>query len=429
MNDIAIRVDQIGKKYRIGQREPYKSLRDSLTRTSLSLFRNAVDAVKMRNVGAVDRGSDNYIWALRDVSFEVKPGEVVGIIGANGAGKSTLLKILSRITTPTKGRVEIYGSVGSLLEVGTGFNPELTGRENIYLNGAILGMKRTEILQKFDAIVEFSGIEKFLDTPVKRYSSGMYVRLAFAVAAHLDPGILLVDEVLAVGDTVFQQKCLGKMDKVARSGRTVLFVSHNMGAVRDLCTRAVLLRGGQLQNDGDVESIIQEYLSSAVTKASSDEIDLSGYDDRSGSGRVRIVRFAAQVSGSPGTIPQTGSDADFIIDYASNDSQPLPKLAAGIRVIDVYGNSIFGCTTSMNYSDFYSAFSRGKIICQIERLPLIPGEYKVELLLKDDHGVTDILTGVAGFSVVDSGNNIVPYMPSRRWGNIVVSQKWDLISE
>jgi len=426
MNNIAIRVDRLSKQYRIGQREPYKSLRDSLSKTSLFIFRRAANMIKSQNIHDVDQGRDNYFWALRDISFEVKRGEVIGIIGPNGAGKSTLLKILSRITSPTEGRVDIFGSVGSLLEVGTGFNPELTGRENIYLNGAILGMKRTEIAQKFSEIVKFSDIEKFLDTPVKRYSSGMQMRLAFSVAAHLDPGILLVDEVLAVGDAAFQKKCLGKMDEVARSGRTVLFVSHNMGSVRNLCSRAILIKRGQIQINGDVESVIQEYLSSEVSIASSDAIDTSSCEDRSGNGRVRIVGFSAQVSGLHGTIPQTGSDTDLIIDYVVDGDQSLPKLVAGIRVIDAFGNSIFGCTTSMNYSDFYNVLPRGKIICLIKKLPLIPGEYKVELILKDDHGLADMLTGVAGFTVRDGGDSGFSILPSRGWGNVVLEHDWKL---
>ena len=227
MSDIVIRVDSLSKQYRIGgKQEGYRTLRDTLTETFVSPFRRARKLLRGHAYGAAEL--DEIIWALRDISFEVKRGEVVGIIGRNGAGKTTLLKILSRITEPTEGYAEIHGRVGSLLEVGTGFHPELTGRENIYLNGAILGMKKAEIERKFDEIVDFAEIEKFIDTPVKHYSSGMYVRLAFAVAAHMEPEILLVDEVLAVGDAAFQKKCLGKMGEVAEGGRTVLFVSHNM---------------------------------------------------------------------------------------------------------------------------------------------------------------------------------------------------------
>ena len=246
MSDVVVRVENLSKRYRIGAAQRrHDMLRDAL-------------AERLR--GSSTRGATSTVWALEDVSFEVRRGEVVGLIGRNGAGKSTLLKILSRITEPTSGRAEICGRVGSLLEVGTGFHPELTGRENIFLNGAILGMKRAEIAARFDEIVAFSEIERFLDTPVKRYSSGMYVRLAFAVAAHLEPEILLVDEVLAVGDISFQQKCLGKMGTAAREGRTVLFVSHNMGAVRRLCSDAVLLDGGRAQLRGPAETAIKAYL-------------------------------------------------------------------------------------------------------------------------------------------------------------------------
>ena len=238
MSDIAIRVENLGKKYTIGANQArYQTVRESLSNAFHQSFRT--------NKGQKST-EENAIWALKDVNFEVKQGEVLGIIGRNGAGKSTLLKILARITKPTTGRIELNGRVGSLLEVGTGFHPELTGRENIYLSGAILGMRRQEIIRKFDEIVDFAEIEKFLDTPVKRYSSGMYMRLAFAVAAHLEPEILLVDEVLAVGDAEFQNKCLGKMGEVANEGRTVLFVSHNMTAVKTLCKKGMLIEKGKV---------------------------------------------------------------------------------------------------------------------------------------------------------------------------------------
>jgi len=258
MGNIAIRVEGLGKMYRIGGRqERYRTLRDTLADAFAAPFRRASSLLRGQAYGAA--GLNETIWALKDVSFEVKHGEVVGIIGRNGAGKSTLLKILSRITEPTEGYADVYGRVGSLLEVGTGFHPELTGRENIYLNGAILGMSREEIDRKFDEIVDFAEIEKFIDTPVKHYSSGMGLRLGFAVAAHLEPEILVVDEVLAVGDAQFQKKCLGKMSEVAGEGRTVLFVSHNMGAVRSLCTAGVLLREGSLETLGEIGKVIYCY--------------------------------------------------------------------------------------------------------------------------------------------------------------------------
>jgi len=251
---IAIRVKNLGKKYNIGgPQEKYHTLRDAMVNSLKAPFKTFHHAQPAEE-----------FWALKDVTFDVEQGEVVGIIGRNGAGKSTLLKILSRITTPTKGTVEIHGRVGSLLEVGTGFHPEMTGRENIFLNGSILGMKKTEIEQKFDEIVKFSEIEKFIDTPVKRYSSGMYVRLAFAVAAHLEPEILVIDEVLAVGDAAFQKKCLGKMGAVAKEGRTVLFVSHNLIAIKNLCNRGILIEKGTLNTNSDIDAVLQKYFLTSV---------------------------------------------------------------------------------------------------------------------------------------------------------------------
>jgi lipopolysaccharide transport system ATP-binding protein len=262
MSDVAIAVNDIGKRYRIdAPRRSNHTLRDALARhAKLGFIRDWKNAWS----------SDNQFWALKDVNFEVKHGEAVGIIGHNGAGKSTLLKVLSRITEPTKGYADIYGRVGSLLEVGTGFHQELTGRENVFLSGAILGMKRSEIMRRFDEIVAFAGIDKFIDTPTKRYSSGMFLRLAFAVAAHLEPDILLVDEVLAVGDLDFQKKCMNKMGDVATDGRTVLFVSHNMASVKELCPRSVVLKGGQVDFIGDTTKAIQHY-SNNVLQIDSDE--------------------------------------------------------------------------------------------------------------------------------------------------------------
>ena len=268
MSDIVIKVENLSKQYRIGSREGYKTFRETLIdaakapfqrlRSALTNITNTTNQTNSTN-GTSRTNKTNYIWALKDVSFEVKPGEVVGIIGRNGAGKSTLLKILSEITEPTEGRVELRGRVGSLLEVGTGFHPELTGHENVYLYGAILGMDRWEVTRKFDEMVAFAELEKFIDTPIKRYSSGMYMRLAFSVAAHLEPEILLVDEVLAVGDIAFQKKCMGKMGDVSKAGRTILFVSHNMGAIRQLCKEAILLDSGEIKSKGEASEIVAEY--------------------------------------------------------------------------------------------------------------------------------------------------------------------------
>jgi lipopolysaccharide transport system ATP-binding protein len=291
MSDAIISVENLGKRYRLHHeaKESYTTLRDVLARKVKSLLN---PKSRIQN----PKSSDEDFWALKDVSFEVKQGEVVGIIGRNGAGKSTLLKILSRITEPTEGRITLRGRVASLLEVGTGFHPELTGRENIYLNGAILGMTKAEIRSKFDEIVAFAEVEKFLDTPVKRYSSGMYVRLAFAVAAHLEPEILVVDEVLAVGDAEFQKKCLGKMGEVARGGRTVLFVSHNMAAVQSLCSKGILLKSGQVAKEGSISDCVTDYLKQSTGLDSFRRDDDPATEVRVLSGRLTSSRIESTES-------------------------------------------------------------------------------------------------------------------------------------
>ena len=289
MSDIAIHVENLSKQYRIGRkREKYRTLRDSLSGALLSPFRRAGKLLRGQVSGAAEL--DETFWALNDVSFDVKHGEVVGIIGRNGAGKSTLLKILARITEPTGGVAQIQGRVGSLLEVGTGFHRELTGRENVYLNGAILGMTRVEIDRKFDEIVDFSGVEKFIDTPVKHYSSGMYLRLAFAVAAHLEPEILLVDEVLAVGDARFQRKCLNKMQDIGQEGRTVLFVSHSMPAITRLCERAILLDEGRVVEDGHSHQVVSTYLNAGLGMTAAREWSDSARAPGGEVARLRAVR-------------------------------------------------------------------------------------------------------------------------------------------
>jgi lipopolysaccharide transport system ATP-binding protein len=286
MDEVAIHVEGLGKQYRIGTaRAPYRTLRETVAAAP----RAPIRMLRGRSNAAVGNGGGLF-WALRDVSLEVNAGEIVGIIGRNGAGKTTLLKVLARITEPTAGRAEIHGRVGSLLEVGTGFHPELTGRENIYLNGAILGMKRAQIARRFDEIVAFAEIERFIDTPVKRYSSGMYLRLAFSVAAHLDPEILFVDEVLAVGDAAFQKKCLGKMDDVARTGRTVLLVSHNLTAIRQLCGRALWLDHGDVQVDSGAQEAIMAYLKNVHT--SDTTIDLAAYVNPYGQGELDVTSLS-----------------------------------------------------------------------------------------------------------------------------------------
>src|SRR5438445_706678 len=307
MSDVAIRVDGLGKQYQIGgDRKPYKTIRESITDMVLDPLRRLRAGLSADAVNG-----EKAFWALKDVSFQVKNGEAVGIIGRNGAGKSTLLKILSRITEPTEGEVEIAGRVGSLLEVGTGFHPELTGRENIYLNGAILGMTRPHIKRKFDKIVEFAGLNSFLDTPVKRYSSGMYVRLAFAVAAHLEPDILLVDEVLAVGDVAFQKKCLGKMGEVAGEGRTVLFVSHNMAVMQTLCRRGIVLDQGRVQFDGTIRDAVSLYLRNLERVMTN---DLRDRTDRSGWQEVKLAQVQIQGGIEGDDVLTTGTPVVFVFE-------------------------------------------------------------------------------------------------------------------
>jgi lipopolysaccharide transport system ATP-binding protein len=342
MSDVAIRVDGIGKEYRLGQIQTSATLRDAIA----GAYSRAAHALRPggNGGGSAHPHRREKIWALRDVSFDVARGEVVGIVGRNGAGKTTMLKILSRITAPTEGQVTMKGRVGSLLEVGTGFNPELSGRENIFLNGAILGMKRAEIQRKFDEIVEFSGVGRFLDTPVKRYSTGMGVRLAFSVAAHLETEIILVDEVLSVGDVEFQRKCLGKMEDVTSEGRTVLFVSHNLTAVRRLCTRAVLLKAGQVEADGPTEAVLATYLADEIG-ADSGVAEGAVLDQRTRQTlwhptRAFHAKRAALVDdqGMPRTRFASDEPFELILDYEVEET--ISQLKIIVEVVDEYGYTI-----------------------------------------------------------------------------------------
>ena len=378
MSNPIIAVEQLGKQFQLGRlQQRHNTLRDALVDSLSSPFR------RLRRNGATPGQEDQQtLWALRDISFEVQAGEAIGIIGRNGAGKSTLLKILSRITEPTEGCAYVHGRVGSLLEVGTGFHPELTGRENIYLNGAILGMRRVEIMRKFDEIVAFAEIEKFLDTPVKRYSSGMYVRLAFAVAAHLEPEVLVVDEVLAVGDLAFQKKCLGKMEDVAKGGRTVLFVSHNMNAVQRLCPSSILLERGRLVAHGGTPDVVTRYLSSsagAITPASWIDLTTMG---RRGTGRAR---FTSIWYGSDNEAlefqPYSNGPLDVALVIESDEARDVGSIA--VTLYDEYGTKLVNADTIMLGREMHLDTGRNEVRLRINELHLNPGIYVLGLWVAD----------------------------------------------
>jgi homopolymeric O-antigen transport system ATP-binding protein len=392
MSDIAIHVENLGKRYRIGERHRYKALRDTLSDALYAPFRVAASMLNGRNGHrsiASKHSSSNDFWALKDISFEIKQGEAVGIIGRNGAGKSTLLKILSRITKPTEGYVRMHGRVGSLLEVGTGFHPELTGRENVYLNGAIIGMRKKEIDRKFDEIVGFAEIEKFIDTPVKFYSSGMYMRLAFAVAAHLDPEILMVDEVLAVGDAEFQKKCLGKMHSVSKSGRTVLFVSHNMAAIESLCNSCLLLNQGKKDSEGNPEVVIRRYmgLSNASHSASVEFGAQTG--ERFGPRELAVLQSLrmSDRDGNPVRVMRMGEP--LLVQLEIDFKEAGAGFEIGVAIANTHG--IYLHYLVSNWEGFHEVDSRGLKTVEVEvpALYLFPGTYSLSVWVKRQGGAYD----------------------------------------
>jgi len=404
MSNIAIRVENLSKKYQIGAVPELRhdTLRDRIGESLARLYR--------RN-GLPPRKST--IWALKDISLEISPGEIVGIVGRNGAGKSTLLKILSRITKATTGVVEIHGNVGSLLEVGTGFHPELTGRENVYLSGAILGMRKIDIERQFDAIVDFSGIEKFIDTPVKRYSSGMYVRLAFAVAAHLNTEILLVDEALAVGDAAFQKKSIGKLDAASKSGRTILLVSHNMGLISTLTKRAVVLENGQTKFFGDASQAISAYLQSESKKSRQ---DLRQHENR-GAGMIPALLSLRLTDGQGRDryVFSTGDQWCLEAEYSCNGDVQLA--GASFDVVTSAGMLVGSWSTFMGSPPPHRIPSRGKIAFRLTELPLCPGDYFVNIALAiDQRFLYDKVTAALTFSVERSDPYGTGYVLTRQHG-------------
>lgn len=368
MKDIAVRVEGLSKRYRVGKRQPGRSFREAIAEAASAPFR--------RGGGESDDGE---FWALRDLSFEVEHGEFIGIIGRNGAGKSTLLKILSRITEPTSGRAEVYGRVGSMLEVGTGFHPELTGRENVYLNGAILGMRRVEIEQRFDEIVAFAEVERFIDTPVKHYSSGMYVRLAFAVAAHLEPEILIVDEVLAVGDVAFQRKSMAKLQDARNRGATVLLVTHNLTAVTRFCTRALLLRAGTIVKSGNPLELLTSYLDAGRDRltAGSEAFLFDRSNPHSDALHIESVRVLDHLGRSSGQL-FCGRPVTIT---ATVNGPPLDEaVGLGIYLNNLAGQRVAGITT---FSQRLSESTRGRqeVRFQVDSLQLVPGTYTLDVNL------------------------------------------------
>jgi lipopolysaccharide transport system ATP-binding protein len=371
-SDIAVRVVGLSKSYRISNFEPLFTIRDSVQRW--------VTQPRQRVKALVHRSEAEVVWALNDVSFELRHGQVLGIVGRNGAGKSTLLKILSRITEPTGGYADVRGRLASLLEVGTGFHPELSGRDNIYLNGAILGMRRSEITAKFDEIVDFAGVEKFIDTPVKRYSSGMYMRLGFAIAAYLDPDILIVDEVLSVGDAEFQRKSVGKMREVTGEGRTILFVSHNMAAIRALCETAIMLENGRIVEEGDVDTVVTKYLDSSESVHRQGEAEIPAFRTRKGTSEARFthVRLLDEAGRPTGRV-QLGQPVTLVLTFDS--AVPLHDAVAEVGFSSLDGiRAVTSLSTDGGQPPWSLPPGRALVSLELD-VELLPGRYVIDLAL------------------------------------------------
>lgn len=399
MKPIAISAKGLGKVYRIGSRAQQSDSLMGAVGAWISAPLHNLRRLRRLAISAEECAGDDLLWALKDLSFDVPAGQALGIIGPNGAGKSTLLKILSRITLPTFGQAQIRGRIASLLEVGTGFHPELTGRENVFLNGAILGMKRREIAAKFDEIVAFSGVDRFLDTPVKFYSSGMKVRLAFSVAAHLDPEILIIDEVLAVGDAEFRAKCLGKMQGAATEGRTVLFVSHSMGAIQNLCTRALTLRKGELVDDGKPQDVIGRYLAQ-LRHGQEDRFSLDN-PDRINTGVLQCVSGAV-VNGQGEVTDKVvaGEPMTFKIRYTTPKN--LPGLSFRLTLCNESGVAISSLSTHLAGFSIDTPEPRATISCTLPKNPLAVGEYYMDICARHHGKIVDSIPAALRFTVTDS---------------------------
>ena len=416
MPNVAIHAENLGKRYQLGlTTRGYGTLRESVVNS----FKGAAGRVRGRR----EESNEEWHWALRELSLTIESGEVVGLIGHNGAGKSTLLKILSRIVEPTTGWVDVTGRAGSLLEVGTGFHPELTGRENIFLNGAILGMRRAEIRARFDEIVAFAEIERFLDTPVKRYSSGMSVRLAFAVAAHLEPEILLVDEVLAVGDAAFQRKSLAKMSEVAEEGRTVIFVSHNLSIIQALCRRGVLLEAGRVLADSPVSEAVDEYLRGLERAAETDLLQRTDRDGRAWEETlIRRVAIRDRVSGHEDVVVG-GRPAAITVEL----TESLPMTECQITILNSLGVPITSVDSELSSpADGRDPGAGTTIECELTSLPLIPGRYRIDVLVKGRRQIQDGLQAAAFFDVEPGVIDERPMPAAGADGDLVLPHVWRL---
>ncbi len=412
-----IKIENLSKRYKLGTRgASYTTLREAVSNIARS---------PLKMISRNDLNEKNSFWALRDVGFEVEPGEIVGIIGRNGAGKSTLLKILARVTEPTEGRIELYGNANSLLEVGTGFHPELTGRENIFVNGAILGMKNFEIKRLFDEIVAFAEIEKFLDTAVKHYSSGMYMRLAFSVAAHLNPDILIIDEVLSVGDAQFQKKCLGKVRDVAKAGRTVLFVSHNMAAVENLCVRGVVLRNGKVTFDGEQTGAISHYLESVNKNIDSNFMERA---DRTGSGEVRVTAIEIKdLNGNSLYNAMSGQDIDIHFHFETQPNLQTSNVVVGFMVRTYLDVPVFLQHNRLTGDRWDSLPSKGAFVCRIRKLPLPPADYRFGYSVMRDDEYLDRIDDASELTVIEGDFYGAGEVPPISHGCCLVDAEWRLL--
>ncbi|WP_017317157.1 ABC transporter ATP-binding protein [Mastigocladopsis repens] len=421
MSDTVIKVENLSKKYLLSHQKTgsgsYNSLRDAIADGAKSFGKKLLKPSGKKTFNP----NREEFWALKDLSFEIKQGDTVGIIGRNGAGKSTLLKILSRIVEPTKGKITIKGRMASLLEVGTGFHPELTGRENVFLNGAILGMSKADIKRKFDEIVAFSEVEKFLDTPVKRYSSGMYVRLAFAVAAHLDPDILIVDEVLAVGDVQFQKKCLGKMEDVGKQGRTILFVSHNLGILQKLCNRGLFLKQGTVFADTSASEGVSIYLTTLEQSASQNLLERT---DRRGKGQVRLTKVEISTGGDhSSTTLATGRPARFVFHVTSM----IPGMSCNFTLYDQHGQAVANFNSATHSEEDVNIPELGmKLICEIGEFLLVPGRYRMNVAITSDGELQDHVEAAAILEVEQGQLRGRPVDMGSGYGSVCIPHRWSL---